>query len=242
MKEHNTVAIIPHYNHSSTVLKVITPLQQAGIPVIIVDDGSNKQERNNLQPIAKLQNINIFYLPTNKGKGGAVKFGLKKAIELGFSHAIQVDADAQHNLNDLPLFLTAAKKHPSAIICGNPQYGAEAPKARLYGRKITNFWNIINSLSFDIKDGMCGFRLYPLQAINTIIQQHAIGDRMDFDNEILIKAHWHNIPLHWINTAVIYNENGISHFRGFIDNWQISKMHARLFLAMLLRKLTGKKV
>ena len=87
---------------------------------------------------------------------------------------------------------------------------------------------------------MCGFRLYPLASIIPLIKEEYLGNRMDFDIEILIKAYWRKIPFLWVNTKVSYAQDGVSHFRGWADNWLISKMHMRLFFGMLKRTLTGK--
>ncbi|MDW1149255.1 hypothetical protein P2M48_04080 [Mannheimia haemolytica] len=87
---------------------------------------------------------------------------------------------------------------------------------------------------------MCGFRLYPLADVVPILHSEPLGDRMDFDIEILVHCHWRKIPLVWVDTAVKYEVGGVSHFRGWADNWLISKMHARLFFKMLGRLLTGK--
>ncbi|VEJ10025.1 glycosyltransferase family 2 protein [Actinobacillus delphinicola] len=236
-----TIVIIPHYNHSKLIGGVISALKLYDLPILIMDDGSALAERQRLAQFAD-ENVHIFYLSENRGKGGAVKEAFIEAKKLGYTHAIQVDADGQHHLEDLPKFLACSQQYPESFICGKPIYDETAPKARLYGRKITDFWNMINTLSFDIKDGMCGFRLYPLKSCVDLIRHESIGERMDFDTEILVKAHWYQIPMQWIETPVRYNPNGISHFRGLEDNWLISKMHARLFLQMCWRKLQGKSV
>ncbi len=236
------VAIIPHYNHSKTISNVVNKLTALKLAVIVVDDGSTPQEKENLSSLALLQNVQVIYRAENGGKGAAVKDALNIAFEQGFQYALQVDADGQHNLDDIPQFFAKLAQNPTAIICGKPVYGEDAPKARLYGRKITDFWNMLNTLSMDIKDGMCGFRIYPLNSIIPILSNEQIGNRMDFDTEILVKAHWYQIPMLWVETPVKYAEDGISHFQGFRDNWLISKMHARLFFKMLQRKFTGKTV
>ena len=136
--------------------------------------------------------------------------------------------------------LQQVEKMPEAIVCGRPIYGDDAPKARLYGRKITNFWNAVHTWSFDIKDGMCGFRIYPLASVDRLLQQQSLGDGMDFDIDIIIRAHWQQIPLKWVDTPVKYDKNGISHFKVGRDNLRISLLHTRLFFTMLGRLLQGK--
>ncbi len=236
------IVIIPHYNHSNTIENVVQKVLKQHLPVLIVDDGSSETHVAVLKTLQHAPNVFVHYCPTNGGKGAAMKIGFMKAAEMGFTHGIQVDADGQHHLPDMEKMLLEMQKNPTALICGKPIYGEDAPKARLYGRKITDFWNAIHTLSFDIKDGMCGFRLYPLAPILDLMEVESLGNRMDFDIDIVVKAHWHQIPLIWVDTPVRYQQDGISHFRGFADNWSISKMHSRLFFGMLARVLTGRKV
>ena len=240
MSDFKPIAVIPHYNHSATVGAVVEKLQQFGLPVLIVDDGSSPVHKAVLEQFPQNEQLSLLFCPKNGGKGAAVKAGLMQAQKLGFSHAIQVDADGQHNLDDIQQMLAYSQQQPNAVVCGRPIYGDDAPKARLYGRKITNFWIAINTLSTDIEDGMCGFRLYPLSSTVPLLEQEKLGNYMDFDIEILVRLHWRKIPMIWIDTPVKYESSGVSHFRGWADNWLISKMHARLFFGMLKRLLTGK--
>ncbi|QGM79966.1 glycosyltransferase family 2 protein [Otariodibacter oris] len=236
------IAIIPHYNHSDTISAVVDKLRKLNLPVLIVDDGSKDEHKMVLSILATQEDISVIYREQNGGKGAAVKTGLLEAFKQDFTHALQVDADGQHRIEDAELMLTKSEQSSTSLICANPIYSDDAPKARLYGRKITNFWIAINTLSLDIPDGMCGFRIYPLQQIMPIVEKEKIGDYMDFDTEILVKIHWRYIPMIWIDTPVKYELGGVSHFRGWKDNWLISKMHARLFFGMLFRLLSGKKV
>lgn len=99
---------------------------------------------------------------TNLGKGAALKTGFKYALNQGFTHAFQIDADMQHDLKKIDEFLNLYKNDKSSVICGYGRYDNTAPKARVYGRKITNFWAYINTLGGSFKDLMIGMRIYPL--------------------------------------------------------------------------------
>ena len=232
------LALIPHYNHPSTVGSVAHTLRDFGLDVLIVDDGSRPDCRPVLQDL-HANGIHVLFRERNGGKGAAVKTGLQYAAQGGYTHVLQVDADGQHHLADTPKFIAAAQRQPENVICGEPQYGDDAPKARLYGRKITDFWNMLHTASRDIKDGMCGFRLYPVAAAIAVIREEKLGDRMDFDTEILVHLYWRGIKPVWIPTPVRYAQDGVSHFRALADNLLISKMHARLFCTMLWRRITG---
>lgn len=226
------LAVIPHYNHPKTIGKVVNAMRDLNIDCLIVDDGSDVSSQATLEDLERA-GFQVVYRAQNGGKGAAVKEGIRCAKQLGYSHVLQVDADAQHQLSDAKKLIEASISAPDAIVCAEPIYGADAPKSRLYGRKITNFWLVINTLSFDIKDGMCGFRIYPVAATFDVIENEKIGDFMDFDAELLVRLHQQEASFIWVPTPVAYAQDGVSHFRAWRDNVLISKMHARLFFKML---------
>lgn len=232
---HKPCAVIPVYNHEQAVPAVVDDLLRAGLPCVLVDDASDAGCAQVLARLAELTNVFLVTLPVNQGKGGAVMAGLREAARLGFSHALQVDADGQHDLGDVQTFLEHSRHAPQALVCGYPQYDDSVPKGRLYARYLTHVWVWINSLSLQIPDSMCGFRVYPLPATLALIDTVRLGKRMDFDPEILVRLAWRNQPMRWLPTRVHYPQDGLSHFRLVHDNALISKMHAKLFFGMLVR-------
>ena len=130
----NLVAIIPHYRHLETLPTVIQALREFHLPIMVIDDGSGEMYADDLQNICT--DVQLFRLPENGGKGAAMKHGLFQAAAQGFTHALQIDADAQHTFSDVPKLLAAAQAAPDAVICGRPIYGDDAPKSRLYGRRM----------------------------------------------------------------------------------------------------------
>jgi len=232
---HNPCAVIPVYNHETAVPAVVDALLAAGLPCVLVDDASSPACAAVLEHLAQGENIFLIRLAVNQGKGGAVMAGLREASRLGFTHALQVDADGQHDLRDVATFMQVSQQNPEALICGYPQYDASVPKGRLYARYLTHVWVWINSLSLQIPDSMCGFRVYPLAPSLALINSVKLGKRMDFDPEILVRLAWRNQPMRWLPTKVHYPLDGLSHFRLFHDNALISGMHTKLFFGMLLR-------
>src|SRR4029450_12982492 len=97
------------------------------------------------------------------------------AAEAGYTHALQIDADGQHQVSEIPRFLEQAAAYPQALIVGCPAYGKAVPSLRLYLRYLTHVWVWINTLSLQIKDSMCGFRVYPLPAMMALEQRHKLG-------------------------------------------------------------------
>jgi glycosyltransferase involved in cell wall biosynthesis len=229
--------VIPVYNHEGTLPAMLDSLKAYGLPCILVNDGSSQACGDALERLRSLepQRISLSHLPENLGKGGAVMAGLRQAQSAGFTHALQIDADGQHQASDLPRFMEAADKDPEALICGVPLFDASAPKSRLYGRLATRIWIWINTLSFQIQDAMCGFRIYPLHSTVALMDEVHLGRRMDFDPEILVRLSWKGLRVVGIPTQVLYPQGGSSHFRLLQDNWLISRMHAKLFFGMLFR-------
>ncbi|OBT20800.1 acyltransferase [Vibrio tasmaniensis] len=232
---YNACFLIPCFNHGATMPAVVSSLHHFELPIIIVDDGSEFTTKQFLAPLAENSNVTLVTLEQNQGKGGAVKAGIKKAQQLGFSHAIQIDADGQHDLDALPALIQASQSKPQRLISGQPIYDDTVPKARLYGRYATHIWVWIETLSLSIKDSMCGFRAYPIDKTQTVLNKYDVGSRMDFDIEILVRLYWEGCDIDFVETRVIYPENGISHFDALWDNVKISWMHTRLFFGMLPR-------
>lgn len=227
--------VLPVFEHHEPLAQALPRLRALGLPILLVDDGSSPACAAALDALALAgaPQVQVRHRRHNGGKGAAVKDGLRWAAELGFSHALQVDADGQHDLERLPALLDEARAHPEAVVCAEPRFSADAPASRRRGRALTNFWIAVNTLSRSIPDGMCGLRAYPLAA--TLPLLGACGDRMDFDPELLVRLRWKGLALRFQPVAVRYPEGGRSGFRLVEDNALISWMHTRLFFGMLWR-------
>ena len=108
------------------------------------------------------------------------------------------------------------------------------PKSREQGRKITNFWVAIETLSKDIPDSMCGFRIYPVKSTMPVAKK-VTSYRMGFDIEILVRLSWAGVKMRFYPIKVTYPEDGVSNFRVFGSNVEISWTHTKLCVGMLLR-------
>ncbi|EXI65565.1 MAG: lipid A biosynthesis lauroyl acyltransferase [Candidatus Accumulibacter adjunctus] len=228
--------VIPIYNHKETIAAVVARLADYDVPVFIVDDGSDEETQRTLAAVADREPLaRLSRLPENVGKGAAVMHGLREAFAAGCTHALQVDADGQHDLADVPRFLEQSRIKPHAVVAGCPRYDESAPACRRYGRYVTHFWVWVETLSFAIGDSMCGFRVYPLAASVALIDRHRLPTRMTFDTEIIVRLFWMGLPVVNLETRVIYPPGGLSHFRMWRDNLRISWMHTRLCAGMLAR-------
>lgn len=231
------VVVIPVYNHEDAIGVTLVDVLRFGYPVMLVDDGSSAICRDVLVKLCDqyAERVSLIRLPRNSGKGAAVKVGLQQALEAGYSHAVQVDADGQHDLEDMPLFMDTAQASPEALVIGYPRYDESVPTHRYLARYLTHAWVWINTLSFSVKDTMCGFRVYPLAQVVSLLREDGCGDRMEFDTEVVVRWVWQGLAVENLPTKVHYPIDGVSHFNAVKDNILISRMHAGLFFGMLQR-------
>ncbi len=235
-------ALIPTYDNPRTLRAVVEQVRVHLPDVVVVDDGSGPEGRAACEALARDGLAHVHHRARNGGKGAAVKTGFRVARELGFTHALQVDADGQHDLADIPRFLEVHRRQPDALVLGEPTFDASAPASRLRGRRFSRFWTDLETGGRVIQDPLCGFRLYPLA---NALRAGAWGDRMDFDPEIAVRIVWTLCPVVNLPTRVRYlsrEEGGVSHFRMWRDNALISWAHTRLCTGAVLRLLTFRRL
>src|SRR5262245_38516553 len=137
----NPCAVIPVYNHEEAVGGVVENVLAHHLPCILVDDGSGAACARELARLAAASaKITLLRHASNRGKGSAVLTGARRAAQAGYSHALQIDADGQHQAADIPRFVAQAAARPQALIIGCPEYDFSAPTLRLWGRSLTHLW------------------------------------------------------------------------------------------------------
>ncbi len=228
--------VLPHFNHHRQFAGMFNDLRGTGLPAILVDDGSGSESVKYLEALANDEPwLTLHCCARNRGKGAAVRTGAELAARQGYSHFIQIDADGQHDLDQLRALVDLATEHPHAIVSGVPVFDESVPKSRLYGREITNWWVKVETWSNDIRDAMCGFRVYPVEEFLALCRSVRLRPRMQFDTEILVHAHWRGQRILQLPVQVAYPRSGLSHFRLFRDNLLITAMHLRLVFGMIIR-------
>ena len=180
--------------------------------------------------------VELLKRSPNRGKGSVQVAGMEAAARQGYSHVIIVDADGQHDPDDIERLHLESLRAPEALFSGLPQFGPDIPPHRLYGRMITNVLSRIEAGDDRIRDAMCGLRLYPLQSVLPLLEQIP-RRRMELDTELLVRARWADLELRFLPTRVVYPETGRSHFRMLRDNLRMTRMHIVLLLLGLKHRL-----
>ncbi|MEZ5727031.1 MAG: glycosyltransferase family 2 protein [Burkholderiaceae bacterium] len=234
---HRPCVVVPVYNHGGALARLVDALRPLGLTCWLVDDGSDAECAAAIVAAARANPdwLRCMRQTPNQGKGAAVMAGLRAALADGFTHAIQIDADLQHDPADIPRFVAASRAAPAAIISGAPRFDASIPAARYYGRWLTHVLVWVETLSLEIRDSMCGFRLYPLAPAVALDERAPFGRRMQFDTDAIVRLHWRGVPVVNLDTPVTYPVDGVSHFAMVADNLRMIRLHLRLLAGMLLR-------
>ena len=230
--------LIPVFIHGNTLSQVVSSLQKYDLPIIIVDDGNDLQNKNFINEVAAtFPKITLIVNKRNRGKGFAVCRGIKEAHKMGITHLFQIDADGQHDTQACEIFLRESKSNPDALICGFPEFDDSVPAVRLKAKEISNNYSRFVTLDKTgyMKDSMCGFRIYPVEPFYKICRHAWIDSHMGFDSEILVRMIWHDVPVIYKSVHVTYPVDGKSNFRMVRDNIHISLMFARLTVGMWIR-------
>ena len=190
--------------------------------VLLVDDGSTEE-------LPKLEDVEVLRLPHNRGKGAGLRAGFEWAAELGFTHAITMDADGQHSGEDLPAMIATAKEHPEALILGVRDFvGPCVPTGRRRSNAVSSFWFRVET-GLRLPDTQCGFRCYPIEVTKRL---RVRSERYAFELEFMVRAAWIGTAIVPVPVQCIYQPEQLrqSHFRPVVDLTRITVMTIGLVL------------
>lgn len=227
--------LIPHYEHARAIGPLLERLERYDLPCVVVDDGSGDSARSVLAELeTRFPWVTIVWRSENGGQGAAKRTGYRHALAAGYTHSLELDADGQHNTDDIPKFLALMRANPSAAVLGQPQFGPEAPRARIWGRQLSRGLVWMACGSFTIRDPLCGFRGLPLATAVAVIDAVHTGSRMSFDPEFSVRLFRAGLPIFTIPTRVSYPTDGISHFDMVRDNLRLAATYLRLLAELPL--------
>lgn len=237
LPDERRAVLIPSYNSGPLLMQTVRAVLAVWRPVVVVLDGSNDGSGQRVATLAREEDgLHLLEQTRNSGKGAAVLAGWRFLTEQGFTHAAVLDADGQHDANDLPRFMEAAATHPQSLIMGVPVFGPDAPRIRRLGHRIADFWARLEAPDSNLGSSLFGFRVYPVLPAMDIMQTTHLGRGFDFDTLLAVRLAQTGTPLVNLPTPVRYRptaQGGISHFRYLRDNILLIRTHARLLLHAL---------
>ena len=208
--------VIPTFNNDGTLRRILDGVLEFTNSVFVINDGSTDRTKEILCAYPQLTTI---HLDNNKGKGNALKLGLKAAIDEGYEYAITLDSDGQHFPADIPLFLKAlanASDKNVMIIGDRNMNEAEVLSSSAKGNRVSSFW-VHAATGLRLKDSQSGFRLYPLNCIKQL-NFYNWTRKFEFEVEAIIKSYWAGVHIQHVPIQILYNlSERVTHFRPFMD-------------------------
>jgi glycosyltransferase involved in cell wall biosynthesis len=229
------LVLIPAYNAGPHLARTVQAALAEWQPIWVVDDGSTDGSAADLAPTG----LRVLRRERNGGKGAAVRTGLLEAERAGFTHALVLDGDGQHPADQIPSFMADSLAQPGAMILGQPQFGPEAPRARVLGRRVANALAAMLTAGYGVGDALFGFRVYPIRPLLDAMQESRGMQRFDFDAEALIRLAWRGVTPVKRPVPVRYfppEAGGVSHYHYVRDNLRLAWMHLRLLTGLLSRR------
>jgi glycosyltransferase involved in cell wall biosynthesis len=199
----NILALIPAYNEGFRVADVILKTEKY-LPVLVIDDGSTDDTARH----ALTAGAEILTQRPNQGKGAALMAGFRKAIELGYEAAVMLDADGQHDADEIPKFLEVYQKEKADLIIGERQF-KYMPRLR---RTTNTFgtWVFSWAVGQHIPDNQSGFRLLSRRMMEATIESRETD--FEFEVEMIVQCVIHGYKLAWVPIRTIYGDEK-SHIR-----------------------------
>src|SRR5580658_9677496 len=231
------VIITPTFNNAGTLPAVLAELSALNLSIIVVNDGSTDQTAAFL---STWKGGTVLTHPKNQGKAAALLTGFSAAREQGFTHALTIDTDGQHDVHQTPLLLATAEQNPAALILGTRDQSTRGyPLRSRIGRMISNLCVRLES-GVRVTDSQCGFRVYPLGPMAKI---HCRAGFYGYETEILSRWGWAGHKIIEIPVACLYLpiEQRVSHFRPIMDSIRAFRMHIWLGLAALFLWLSPRR-
>jgi glycosyltransferase involved in cell wall biosynthesis len=241
--------IIPVYNSEKLIADVIKSVMQHIENVIVVNDGSTDGtlEKMRIAEAHSVAPLHIVSYARNCGKGYALQQGFRRALELGFTHAVTMDADGQHLATDIAALQKKSHENPDALIIGSRKFdNPNMPEGSRFANRFSNFWFRLQT-GISLPDTQTGFRLYPLHRTGNM---RLFTNRYEAELELLARSAWNGIDIipQEINVHYPPANERLSHFRKGRDFFRISVLNTFLcffaivygYPSMFLRKILRK--
>ena len=215
-------AVIPAFNHESTILKVVKKTRHQIDHVVVIDDGST----DNTARLAEDAGAHVIRVSKNRGKGNALSISFRYALANDFDAIITLDADLQHDPSEIPKFIKCYATHKSKLVIGN-RLGdkEEIPRIRYAPNRIGTYtfsWLI----GQPIEDSQCGFRLYDREVMANI---RILNDGFEAEADLLLRAGKRGYKIGFVPVKTIYfsNRQHRSYYRPIKDTFRISIIFLR---------------
>jgi len=213
------VVVIPAYQAAATIRDVITRTQ-ATLPsaqIIVVDDGST----DGTGDAGRGTHTTLITHPRNRGKGAALRTGIRQATARGAAVVVTIDADAQHPPEEIPRLLQPILEGRSDLVLG----ARKRDQAMPISRRFTNWLSATLASRIGgqpVRDAQTGFRAFTREVAERV---QPAGNRYEYEANFLLDALRAGFRVVSVDVPTIYGAR--SHFRAWGDTWRMARAFAR---------------
>ncbi|NLE44697.1 MAG: glycosyltransferase family 2 protein [Chloroflexi bacterium] len=213
MNDH-IIAVVPAWNEGVRIKPVLEGIL-THLLVLVVDDGSH----DDTVAVAESVGAAVVRHSQNRGKGAALVTGFQWALAHGYEAALTLDADGQHDPNEIPKFVAAYENGVGDLIIGRRSF-----RKMPFPRPVTTpvgTWLLSMALKQPIYDNQSGYRLYTRRCMESI-KPTTTG--FEFEVEVIVQAVCNGIPIGWVDIQTIYNIDKVSYFHPVHDTVRFLRM------------------
>jgi glycosyltransferase involved in cell wall biosynthesis len=189
------LALIPGYNEAPRIATVVETAARY-LPVVVVDDGS----ADGTAQVAELAGATVLRQVPNQGKGAALRAGFRHALAAGAPAVVTLDADGQHDADEIPTFLAAWRARHAPLIIGRREF-REMPLVRRLANELgtrTFSW----AVGRPIADNQSGYRLIGADLMRLLLDSRESG--FEFEVEMITTAIRAGATIDWVPIRTIY--------------------------------------
>ncbi len=213
--------LIPAFNEENFLDELLTKVQNHFPPdqILVVNDGSTDRT----EAIAKSHGVNIISHFPNRGKGFSLNRGFDYAIEHGFDAVITMDADLQHDPDEIPLFVEAYARGCDLVIGSRWKDMSNMPLDRYLSNRLTT--TIVSAIAGrKVEDSQSGYRLISTDVLRKV---RVKASHYDAESELIVKAARAGFKLCNVPIKTIYGQESSS-INKFMDTYRFIKLVFRL--------------
>ena len=206
------IALIPAYQEGPRIGAVVEAAH-AHLPVVVVDDGSS----DDTATAAEAAGATVIRQVPNAGKGAALRAGFRHALDAGAAAVITLDADGQHDPDEIPAFLQAFRERRPELVIGKRAFGEMPPIRRL--SNTLGGLTLSAALGRNVPDNQSGYRLIGRVLMRAMLECDESG--FEFEVEMIARAIALGVPIEWVPIRTIYQGEPshiepLRHFREFL--------------------------
>lgn len=202
------LALIPAWNEADRLERIVSRARHH-MAVLVVDDGSTDSTAS----VAKQAGAEVVSHRVNQGKGVALRTGFRWALDHGAAGVVTLDADGQHEPNEIPTLVAAWRATGADLVIGRRDF-SKMPFPRGQSNALGS-WMLSRVLAQPIFDNQCGFRLYSKRLLETVDLR---TQGFELEVEVIVETVAAGLDLAWVDVETIYGTGKTSYFHPVLDS------------------------